>query len=64
MSNPEYSCVRLAVNRKKIILNPIESNGCIDQERQYLGKITGQTIDPSTQIFTPFYTNEDNPNPL
>jgi acetyltransferase-like isoleucine patch superfamily enzyme len=57
MNDPDYSDVRLAVNRTKKILNQMNQTDHVDQARQYLEKITGQTIDPSTQIFTPFYTN-------
>ncbi len=56
-SDPEYSKVRAVVTRTLNLSVDLNSSTNISQMRKRLGEITGSTIDVSTILFTPFYTN-------
>lgn len=57
MDDPEYGKIFDVVNRTirlSVALNTSTDTGMI---RDRLGEIIGRPIDPSTTVFTPFYTN-------
>lgn len=57
LNDPEYFKINEVVDRTILLSQRL--NNSVDQEntRQILGEITGQTIDESTTVFVPFYTN-------
>jgi len=57
MDDPEYYKIGEGVKRTMALSQRLNTATDPDQVRFYLGEITGTTIDPSTTLFTPFYTN-------
>lgn len=57
MNDPEYHKITEGVKRTMGLSQLLNTATDLDQIRSYLGEITGATIDPSTTLFSPFYTN-------
>ncbi len=57
INDPEFPKIHEAVNRAKKLLAALNNATDPDEIRTKLGEITGTTIDDSTTVFTPFYTN-------
>jgi acetyltransferase-like isoleucine patch superfamily enzyme len=57
MDDPEYHRISEGVKRTMGLSQLLNTATDPDQLRFYLGEITGTTIDPSTTLFPPFYTN-------
>jgi acetyltransferase-like isoleucine patch superfamily enzyme len=57
MDDPEYYKIREAVNHAKQLIVELNTTTDANEIRAKLGEITGTTIDNSTTVFTPFYTN-------
>jgi len=57
MDDPEYYKITKTVARTMRLTRLLNDATDLDQIRFYIGNITGTSIDPSTTIFTPFYTN-------
>jgi len=57
MDDPEYHKIGEGVRRTMLLSQRLNTATDPDQVRFYLGEITGKTIDPSTTLFSPFYTN-------
>jgi acetyltransferase-like isoleucine patch superfamily enzyme len=57
MDDPEYYRIAEGVKRTMELSQLLNTAIDPDQVRFYLGKITGAAIDPSTTLFSPFYTN-------
>lgn len=55
--DPEYYQITDGVKRTMVLSERLNTATDPDQVRFYLGKITGAVIDPSTTLFSPFYTN-------
>jgi acetyltransferase-like isoleucine patch superfamily enzyme len=57
MNDPEFPKIHEAVNQAKKLI--VELNNATDpnEVRAKLGEITGATVDDTTTVFTPFYTN-------
>nr|WP_228464562.1 DapH/DapD/GlmU-related protein [Chryseobacterium antibioticum] len=55
--DPEYYMINDIVNRTIERSQKLNNATDIHQVRDYIGEITGVTIDESTTIFPPFYTN-------
>ena len=57
MNDPEYYKIREAVNHAKRLIVELNTATDANEIRAKLSEITGTTIDDSTTVFTPFYTN-------
>jgi acetyltransferase-like isoleucine patch superfamily enzyme len=57
LDDPEYYHIAEGVKRTMELSQRLNTATDPDQVRFYLGEITGTTIDPSTTLFSPFYTN-------
>ena len=57
MNDPEFPKVHEAVNQAKKLIVELNNATDPDEVRAKLGQITRATIDDTTTIFTPFYTN-------
>ena len=57
LDDPEYYQIAEGVKRTMVLSQCLNTATDPDQVRFYLGEITGATIDPSTILFPPFYTN-------
>jgi acetyltransferase-like isoleucine patch superfamily enzyme len=57
MDDPEYYKIREAVNHAKRLIIELNTATDANEIRAKLSEITGTTIDDSTTVFTPFYTN-------
>lgn len=57
MDDPEYPKIREEVNRTLGLSGRMNSSSDLNEVRKYLGEITGESIDESTTVFPPFYTN-------
>jgi acetyltransferase-like isoleucine patch superfamily enzyme len=57
MDDPEYNKITDGVKKTMGLSQQLNTATDPDQVRFYLGEITGKHIDPSTTLFTPFYTN-------
>jgi acetyltransferase-like isoleucine patch superfamily enzyme len=57
LDDPEYYQIAEGVQRTMALSQRLNTATDPDQVRLFLGEITGTTIDPSTTLFTPFYTN-------
>jgi acetyltransferase-like isoleucine patch superfamily enzyme len=56
-SDPEYYKIHEVVMRTMKISHNLNNSSDYDEVRKWLGEITGEPIDPSTNVFVPFYTN-------
>jgi len=57
LDDPEYPEILAVVNRTLALTPQLNVSTDINQIRQRLGEIIGNTIDESTTVFAPFYTN-------
>ena len=57
MNDPEFPRIHEAVNQAKKLIVELNNAADPNEVRAKLGEITGATIDDSTTVFTPFYTN-------
>lgn len=57
LNDPEYSKINKVVNRTIRLSQKLNTATDIEQIRQCLSEIIGSTIDESTIIFSPFYSN-------
>jgi len=57
LDDPDFHKVDEWVNRTLSLVPNLNSCGDIHQIREKLSDIIGKTIDPTTAIFVPFYTN-------
>jgi acetyltransferase-like isoleucine patch superfamily enzyme len=57
LNDPEYPKVWEVVQRTIRLSQSLNSAADVDNIRKYLSEIINQEIDPSTIIFSPFYTN-------
>lgn len=57
LNDPEYPKVWEVVQRTIILSQSLNSAADVVSIRKYLSEIINQKIDPSTIIFSPFYTN-------
>ena len=57
LDDPEYSRIIEVVNRALKLTAKMNATGDTDEVRRYLSEITGTTIDPTTTVFPPLYTN-------
>ena len=57
MDDPDYGNVRKAVNETLKLSVKMNQSTDIDEVRKYLSQIIGKSIDQSTTVFPPFYTN-------
>jgi acetyltransferase-like isoleucine patch superfamily enzyme len=57
LDDPEYFKVQEVVNRTIGLSAQLNTATGIDQIRERLGEIIGATIDESTTVFAPYYTN-------
>lgn len=57
MNDPEYPKLFEAVSRTRELSIALNTSTSEDQIRELLSEITGQSIDGSTRVFIPFYTN-------
>lgn len=57
LNDPEYGVINEVVNRTIRLSPSMNTATDIDTIRDFLGEITGTSIDKSTIIFAPFYTN-------
>jgi len=57
LDDPEYYKIAEGVQRTMALSQRLNTATDPDQVRLFLGEITGTAIDPSTTLFTPFYTN-------
>ncbi len=55
--DPEYSKIQQVVDRTLQLSAQLNASGDINHTRKLLGEITGNKIDETTTIFTPFYVN-------
>jgi len=57
MNDPDYGLIRKAVNATRLLT--VRLNQATDPEdiRSIMAEITGQNLDPTTTVFTPFFTN-------
>ncbi|HVU94594.1 MAG TPA: sugar O-acetyltransferase [Puia sp.] len=57
MDDPEYHKITEGVKRTRGLSQLLNTATDLDRVRFFLGEIIGATIDPSTTLFSPFYTN-------
>lgn len=57
LDDPEYSKIQEIVNRTIELSAQLNVSTNVDQTRAWLSEIIGTSIDESTTVFTPFYTN-------
>nr|WP_214460427.1 DapH/DapD/GlmU-related protein [Flavihumibacter fluvii] len=57
LDDPQYAKVQEIVTRTLGLSASLNTATDVNQVRERLGEITGSTIDESTTVFTPFYTN-------
>ena len=57
LNDPEYPKIQEVVNRTIELSAQLNASINIDQIRERLSEIIGTTIDESTTIFAPFFTN-------
>ncbi|MDB5263912.1 MAG: acetyltransferase [Adhaeribacter sp.] len=57
LDDPEYYKVQEVVNRKIELSAQLNTSTNIDQVRNRISEIIGTTLDESTTVFAPFYTN-------
>jgi len=57
MDDPEYPKIREKVNRTIGLSGKLNASTDVNEVRKHLGEIIGDTIDESTTVFPPFYTN-------
>ena len=57
LDDPEYSKVQEVIDRTIKLSSQLNTSTDIDQIRKGLSEIIGSTIDKTTTVFTPFYTN-------
>jgi len=57
LDDPEYPRIQAIVNRTIELSSQLNSAINIEQIRERLSEITGNSIDESTTVFVPFYTN-------
>jgi len=57
LDDPEYSKVQEVIDHTIKLSSQLNTSTDIDQIRKGLSEIIGSTIDKTTTVFTPFYTN-------
>ena len=57
LDDPEFSKVQEVIDRTIKLSSQLNTSTDIDQIRKRLSEIIGSTIDKTTTVFTPFYTN-------
>lgn len=57
MDDPEYPRIHEEVSRTIKLSSRLNASNSVDETRKYLGEIIGVTVDESTTVFPPFYTN-------
>ncbi|MCB0666341.1 MAG: sugar O-acetyltransferase [Saprospiraceae bacterium] len=57
MDDPDYGQIRQVVNQTFKLLARLNISSNVDDVRMILGQIIGQTVDETTTLFPPFFTN-------
>lgn len=57
LSEPDFAPVLAYIHRTQALSPAMNASTNIDEVRERLSEITGATIDKTTRIFPPFYTN-------
>lgn len=57
MDDPEYGLIGRAVNRAMFLSKKLNAAQSVNEVRDCLGELIENTVDSSTTLFTPFYTN-------
>jgi len=57
LDDPEFNKVNEVVNQTLALTPKLNASTHVDSTRKILGEIIGTTLDDSTTIFAPFYTN-------
>lgn len=60
LNDPEYYKIQEVVDRTIHLSTQLNTSTSIDQIRKQLSKIIGTSVDESTTVFAPFYTNFGN----